>query len=963
MTGIRLPRPPAPIALLILTALLTSPTLTAQQARIDREIEFVRGLAREMRFIALAQQEVGRLQQQYRSAADQDRIAQLNVEISLLGAKLVADRATQRQRYKEALDQSKELLDRSSDQRVIREARMTLADAAAEFGEFLIEELEIARNESPERVKELEEEAANVFKAGVEACEKVMSDLEGSKDSQRRLQHGLMWLRKGVLLREHARAVKSERGYLIPRSRSTLEDLALEVGEETALGLRALFEIAMCNEVAGKFAEAIDVFQGTISQIETSLKTADELGLNADTQAFLFQMMQEVYEHLSRVLFQQGRTAEAQKLFTQFRAHLKEFGEKGQAPLDVADPRFGHMVFLTEARFLAETGESAKVADALKMAQEINDRHPADIVGVRAKAVLRDILAAQKSLVSGRLLFEIAKGEQQNKNHEAAVIGLRRALAAMTPEEQAQLGLEAYDMMGRSFFLTDRFLESALAFREGLQRFGRQAQGTAAEETCDRLDQVMQRLKATTKNDPFFEPLATEATALITELGGSSTGNKLNWKLALQAMNANNFQEAASKFALVNRDQQFLYYELARVRVATARQMAGDLAGARQALADYRAWLEKPEAAIEARRTDLLQVRAQAVAELNFREASIAYLEAVGNPQTGARKDLTKYPAAIEQLRAFISNHAKDGESYVPYAWDYVGRLYTELGELAKAEEAYIALRDKNPSLASKLCTVVFDAYLQQIDNLAKERDKAIAENRDQAAIDPIRGELRQARQKLVALGQQYIRTSPEPQYALYSHTARQLQELEDWVKVEEIAAMAIDKFGNDATYKENVDRVLRPMIGDALLHQRKFKQAHDMLVEAEKVNPNLWELKRLLALTLGGWFEFDRSGRPVIVPGLDRPDEAYQKFWVEYQPWALRPGVEKFSLEWYTFHWEAYWFARRAAEISKDKSDFKNRAQSLYGIARSIDNFESLKKHGEAGLRLFNYFQLNRPN
>ena len=64
-----------------------------------------------------------------------------------------------------ALERSKELLERSSDAAVQREARATLASAAQEFGQFLIEELDIARSENPDAVKELEEEAANVFRA------------------------------------------------------------------------------------------------------------------------------------------------------------------------------------------------------------------------------------------------------------------------------------------------------------------------------------------------------------------------------------------------------------------------------------------------------------------------------------------------------------------------------------------------------------------------------------------------------------------------------------------------------------------------------------------------------------------------------------------------------------------------------------------------------------------------------
>ena len=62
------------------------------------------------------------------------------------------------------------------------------------------------------------------------------------------------------------------------------------------------------------------------------------------------------------------------------------------------------------------------------MTQRINDKHPADYVGVRAKAVLSEILLMQAGLVSGALLFEVGKGELQKKNYEPAIKNLRAAI-------------------------------------------------------------------------------------------------------------------------------------------------------------------------------------------------------------------------------------------------------------------------------------------------------------------------------------------------------------------------------------------------------------------------------------------------------------------------------------------------------------------------------------------------------
>jgi hypothetical protein len=148
------------------------------------------------------------------------------------------------------------------------------------------------------------------------------------------------------------------------------------------------------------------------------------------------------------------------------------------------------------------------------------------------------------------------------------------------------------------------------------------------------------------------------------------------------------------------------------------------------------------------------------------------------------------------------------------------------------------------------------------------------------------------------------------------------------------------------------------PKVGEALLQQQRFQEAYDMLIAAEKANPNHWEIKRQICRALGGWFEISRAGAPVRIPGLDKPDEAYKKYYGEYRSWGLRPEVKQYSLEWYRFQWEAYWFARKAGE--KD-SQFKDIADKIYRIAKSTDDFATLKSYGADGLTLFRNFQINR--
>ncbi len=942
-------------ALLVLVLGSLGPALFAQQQRLDREVAFVRALAREMRFIDLAKEEADRLASEFRGAADQDKIAQLAVEVAYYGARSRSDRTQQRQLFKEAIDKSRELIDRSSDAAVQVEARQTLANASEEFGKFLVEEIEIAREEAPEKVKELEEEAAGVFRAGIEACTKVMDNLRPLvKDPEKQIEYYLMWMRRGVLSREQARAVKADRGVYIARAVDDLTEMVLEAGEETAIGLRGLFEIAQCHEVEGKIAEAIDLYKGTVNQIATSLDQADELGLTGEMQAFLFEMMQEVYLRTAEVMIREG-AAETGNLFTQFREHMTKFGEKGADVFDVVNDQWGHLMLLAESRFLAESGDATKVAQALAMTQKINDKHPNDYVGVKAKAVLRDILSVQSSLVSGALLFEVGKGEFQNKSYEEAIKGLRRALGAMTEEEQKKLGLETWQLLGTSFGLTDRYLEAVLALTMGLQKFGATDKDRASD-TADVLDRAISQQKRTTKNDPFFDPIYNDAATQIAAYSVTG-GSKLFWKGANEAFNDKKYPEAVTEYAKIQPD--FLYYELGRVRTAASQSAAGDFAAARQTLKAYHEWAEAH--AIDARDTGKQQVRSMAMAEGEFTEMQMLYAEARGSDDFKLPKDLTKYPAAIEHARTFVTNFAKDGDNYVATVLAYLGRLYTDLGQLDKAEQVYAQLKQKDEVRGSRLATEVFKEYQDQVTSLAKELDQAIAKGKDEATVSAATNAVNGAREKLVALGLDYIGNSPKPQIGVLIGTMQAAEQLGQWKRVDEVARKTLDIYGNetDDSTKKVVDLLVRPMIGEALLRQQRFQEAYDMLIEAEKANPTQWEIKRQICRALGGWFEFSSTGAPLRIAGLDKPDEAYTKYWTEYRTWGLRqPDVKKYSLEWYRFHWEAFWFAKQAG--AKD-GKYKEFADSLYRIAKSTDDFATLLSYGAEGKALQNNFKFNR--
>jgi tetratricopeptide (TPR) repeat protein len=936
----------------------------AQASKLDRDVAFTRKLATELRFIGLAREEVERLKATHRDSDEFKEVFELGIEISLIGARTHPNREEQRTLFKEALDESRKFIDRYADEPVADRARMTLIEACYEYGNFLTEEIELAREEAPDQVAQLEENAVQVFRDGVEACDRVMEKLESRKDesgSEAERNYYRTWLFKAELQREMARANKRDREPLAAIARETFEELILTVGEESLLGLRAWFEMSKINEILGDYSGAFSDYRDTIDSIQLALDEAETLGLRRDAQEILFQLMQEAYGRGAEALFNQGKLQETLQFTERFRGDLQKYGEEGADPFEIAHPQFGHPVFLVQAKALAESGESDAVGHALDLARRINDEHPNDFIGIRAKALLREILEVRSGLVSGALLFEVAKGDYQNREYGRALQGLKRAYAVMTPEEKQQFGLEVWTLMGRSYGLQERYLEATLAAARGLELHGNDADEASQAAATDVLTRAWQGVRRDTKGEssPPIEQLNDRVVNLEASFGGADSEAKALWRDGNRLLADGKYADAASRFRSVPVDTP--YYEVAQGRVVVALQMAEDYKAARAAVQSYLQWIETPEARIPDDRRDLKINRDQTVATVEFYDAYMDYRDATGQGDDG-KPDPTMYQPTIRKLEGWLDKHAKSGPNYVGRAYDMISRLHAALGDIGKAEENYRTLRKLEPNspLVPLLATQLFASHYEQVKRLEVEYQALVEKGAPEAEREQAREQLVQARRAGVASGVDYLRTATSPQYGVLFNTMLLAHDLKDWKVLEEVGRRVIELFGSDATEGPKVEQYVNPMLGEALLRQRRFREAVDLLEKAAAANPNNYAVKRFLSLAQGGWFEFDEAGNLVEVAGLDEPVPAYERHWNEYKTYALNPtrGVQPFDLEWYEFYLECYMFAKRAARKESRYADY---AQTLFNIARSTDDFATLRGLGDEGVRIYNLFNAIR--
>ncbi len=928
-------------------ALLTA--LPAQDAVLAREVEFIRAIARDLGLISLAQEETDRLLKTQTASSDFKLVAQLGIEISLFGAKAIRnDRERQRTLFKDALDRSKEFIDRYKGDRVALQAQITMADACYEFGRFLTDEVEIARVESPERVKDLEEQAAAVFQSGKDTCDEVMSGLSSAArtDPDAKLKRYIAWLRKGILLREHARAVKKDRAYLASAARSTLEDLVMDIGEETILGMRAMFENSQVDEVIGKFDMAADNYRGTVDAI---FEVLTELELPPSSRELLGSMMQECYDRLTTTLLTIGKSEEMLVAVGQFGERMKKLGAD-------EDPRFGHSVRLNEARALAESGDKAKVQQALTLAATINEQHPSDVIGLKAKSILREILAVQSSLVSGELLYQVALGDFQSRLYEPAIIGFKRALAAMTADEKRRVALPAYTSLGRAFGAQLRPLEAVMTLKIGLEAHG-DADAAAASDAARYLETALKQLRLYTRNDANLAALTDAGTQLAARYGSSNSADKLAWSQASDFMNQRRYPEAATEFTKVTPDSP--YYELALVRKVQAFKAAKDLAQANAAADAYKAWRQTEAGQKPSTNRDLAQ------AELEFNLADMLYMQANGEFSSG-KKDPTRFPQVTAALADYAQKHGTVAPNLTQYALDMLARSYAEVGKLDMAEETYRNLRRFNNAspLIAKLATAIFSGHYEMVKSLSNELEEAIKLKSDRR--QEVTQKLATARRATVAFGLDYARSADDPQYSILFISLENADTLRDWTSASDLANRIVDKFGTGAE-KDKVDTYVRPIQGKILLRQHKYQEAYDSLIAAEKqldaggvMRAAAFPVKELICQALGGWMELDERGSIQPFPGLGKPVEAYEKYWNEVRKFALssQRGVTDYSLDWYDFHWNAFYYAQAAERVD---SKYKRFADTIYSIARAADNFDTVNGLGPKGRELYALFMAIR--
>ena len=932
--------------------------LPAQDAQgLKQEAAFLRGLAKDWGFVDLAQ---ARLSEMRQELAGNDealrRLAHIHAEVLYLGARRIRDLDKRKGVLAEALQKFDDYLSQFSREEGATEVLASQAEACEYYGRFLSDAIQVERD--PDKKKSLEEEALNVFQSGIKACNSAMQQLEATKNknSKSKAAFYLSWMRKGTLLREWAKTVEKDREVKSMEAIQELESMVIEVGEETAIGVKGLLEMGVAMDVQGQTADALDTYQGTVELCLERIKdTRNPIGLSS--QALLFRFLEEAYRYLTEVHVREGQLPEALAAVKAYKATRDDL----EFP---TNPMIADVVLLNGARALVDSGGKKNITDALEVAKAIAQRHAADFVGLRARGIINQVLSSSGIEVGADALMQAATGDLQSGKQQAAIRGFKRVLRSLsTQAEESKYGLSAYRQLGISFAVKSRYLEATYAFMEGLRRFGRTTEdpdlpGRVAND-LGRATRLLKRQK----NDTLYQRLADRADQVIVRFAGATEGDKIRFKKAGSLIEKHDFDAAVKELQTVAETTK--EYEVAQTTIAFALWKKGDFAGARQVLDRYLRWiadpLHKPSGTDQEQRR---QLRQMAQADAHFYRGMMLADEAFGRGNTpdGARR--AAEPAKKKDVVQAFQNYAKDYGSirrgYAVRATYELVKSLVDLERIGDAETEYAKLRKQFPdsSLLTNLAIVLFNAHGSTI-NAIEQEIKAIGNDPAKAKdARTAQARLRAEVLRTLTFANNYTAMERQPDYGLLRNSSKYAARIRNWDRAEFFLTKILAVHGKNKAFKGRLNNFVKPELAEIKMQKGDFRTALTYVNDSLKTRPNSYALKRLKIRALGGWCRFDESGQLRRPLGLSRFKDAYDLLFQDYGKY-IKAKVKKYTLEWYSHQLACLDMSLKL--MTKD-SDYQRAALSFYRIAEGDEDFATLKKFGKPGLDLVVLFQRLRP-
>lgn len=931
--------------------LLTQPAAEAQaDKKIQHEVKLLRGLAKDWGFVELAQEHLESLRKSSEtSESDQKQLAQVSAEVLYLGARRINDLDKRQSVLGEALQQFKDYLDQYGSSEGATTVMSAYAEACEYYGEFLAERIELEKD--PDKKKAFEEEALQVFVAGVKASNDAMTALESrkSENNELKIQYYLAWLRKGTLLRTWGKTRKEDREVKADEAIQTLERLALEAGEETAIGVKALLEMGVALAVKGSTADGVDMFASTIDLVKTQLDS--EQPPPPGTQGLLFQFLEESTTYMTDIYVSEGRPDDVLTAVASYRDSCKKYDLPSQ-------PRYQDAIYLNEARARIDKGGAENSTKALEIAKEVAGRHPNDFIGLRAREMIGGVLDNPGVTVAADALLQAAKGELQANKTGSAVRAFKRLIRSLeSAEDKAAYGLKGYHDMGLAFARQQRYLEAIFAWQTGLATFGPLTDDDKTKAAVvNYLNSALASVRRQKSDNEFVDGLKSQADSIARRYADDKTIANRAIVDAKRLIDEKKFDKALELLTAVDRKTD--QFELSQAMIVYAHMMSGDFAKARTKVKEYLTFKDDPLNRLDNAETVKKQYREYAIADVIFYQGKMLADEAFGR-NTGdveRKPDPSKVKDVVNAFRNYRKDYGSVRSSYAVIATIELIAALIELEKIGEAEAEYANLQKENPQERSVggLAVRLFMARKTNIAAIQQEIEAVQGDPTKTLALRDANQRLRAEVRKALSFAKNYLDVEPKPNYQLLRDASELAVLIEDYDQALQFNEKLIEVYAKDKAYADTIDKFVRPDIASILMRKGDFQTALKQIDAALEIRKKSNELLLLKVRALGGWYDFDENGNPRVTNGVGRFKEAYELLFTEYRKF-VRGKYKEWDLEYYQFRFDCMDLCIKAAS---EESSMIETAKTFFRQAQATDDFETLKKIGPKGMRLFQLFQ-----
>ena len=864
------------LALAVALALAFTPADPQEEERLAADIAFARRLARDWRFIDLAEEVLDEVESQAPigerwSLAEPLALARCDVYTA--GAESARDPARRHELFGRALASHADFTTTYPNSTSVGEARLAQVELAHAYARSLVLEHEELSAATRARIDELLTQA---LATGAELLEDLdrpeLTALEERARAQLLLDRGRMLF---VLAR-----VADDGTFFAGEAERALAELAFEYGETSAWGLRAHLELAELAAHRGDFPRAAAFHDFVLDTLFPRAGGGWEDICRAELDA-MWLLASMGLPGLLAAHANAGAPEEACAWALHFETQRRAFDFE-------LHPVHGRAAVLAVAETLGDAGgwiggERAlawfATHDELESAgfrKAREQRRAVDVAFELARLVsqgggslrlraqeLADELASRSGVELGpRALLELADGRVRAGDHAGAIAAYRRALRALDAADadaRAELGpalcLAPYAGLARSYDELGLVLEAALAYAEGAELAPPDSEERAAAARA--FHRRAARLARESGNDPELVRLGERAEEL---LRGKDVG--IDLRRAEELYHAGDYEEARAAFLAIADGEE----EELKARVWAAVCLCG-LDRHEDARRELDACLESLEGSGPS------EAHALAVYFRGLAEHRLAEEGRVDASRERVAELLDDYHGRFPSQTSFGAG-----------ALHLVLTSWLAAGRIDDAERVFSALIEAFPD-ARTTGHAAFELY--------RFHEAAGGEQPSAANLR------RRAERLAIANASGALSTAQE--FARLREESRLWLSVEEWERARGVLAELVERYG-EARARE-VEAFVLPDLGHALLELRRVREAFDVLDPLVPAPGDDTDPRKPRARTVSDWCRavagwVEGSGASVVEqPGVgDAAQLEHATRWLT----VLADGLDPWTCEWY---------------------------------------------------------------